>query len=136
MAEQFARPALELPHPVLGGLSVAAAPSAGQGLALDETGKLPSGVLRILTGLIASSGAITDGAGFTVTKNGTGDYTVTFSAAFASSPIIVLSNTGTEFAWIQPIFVARSASAFRINLRDTSNTSRDGAFSFFAMEVT
>ncbi len=44
MAEQFAPAASQLGTPALGALAVAAAPTAGQGLALDATGRLPVGV--------------------------------------------------------------------------------------------
>lgn len=53
MSEQFARPASELAIPRVGTLEVAAAPSGGQGLALDETGGIPSLVAaRVLPWLI------------------------------------------------------------------------------------
>ena len=50
----------------------------------------PGGVenLRILRGRIAGNGTITTGQGFTVAKTGTGAYTVTFTASFASEPTI------------------------------------------------
>jgi len=44
--------------------------------------------LRILRGRIAGNGTIITGSGFTVSKTGTGAYTVTFSTAFASEPTI------------------------------------------------
>jgi hypothetical protein len=48
--EPFARPSLELSRPLVGGLEVAAAPSAGQGLALDEKGAIPDAVRKLLPG--------------------------------------------------------------------------------------
>jgi hypothetical protein len=63
--EPFARPSLELSKPLLGGLEVAAAPSGGQGLALDETGRIPSGLLwtryrKVTSKTISNSTSTTD----------------------------------------------------------------------------
>jgi hypothetical protein len=63
--EPFARPSLELSRPLVGGLEVAAAPSGGQGLALDETGRIPSGLLwtryrKVTSKTISNSTATTD----------------------------------------------------------------------------
>ena len=44
--------------------------------------------LRIIRGHINSAGGITTGSGFTVTKTGTGAYTVTFTTAFTSEPTV------------------------------------------------
>jgi hypothetical protein len=63
--EPFARPSLELSRPLVGGLEVAAAPSGGQGLALDETGRIPSGLLwtryrKVTSKTISNSTSTTD----------------------------------------------------------------------------
>jgi hypothetical protein len=50
MSETFARPSLELPQALLGGIGVAAAPSQGQGLALDDKGQIPEAVRKLLPG--------------------------------------------------------------------------------------
>ena len=44
MGEQFAGPASSLYTPKVGTLTVAAQPTAGQGLALDGVGRIPVGV--------------------------------------------------------------------------------------------
>lgn len=44
--------------------------------------------LRIIRGRISAAGTITTGTGFTVTKTGTGAYTVTFSTAFSAEPTV------------------------------------------------
>jgi len=51
---------------------------------------VPGGVenLRILRGRIAGSGIVSSGQGFTVSKTGTGAYTVTFSTPFSTEPSV------------------------------------------------
>jgi hypothetical protein len=48
--ETFARPAIELPRPLIGGLEVSSAPSQGQGLALDDIGRIPSALRSTFAG--------------------------------------------------------------------------------------
>jgi hypothetical protein len=59
---------------------------------LGASGELfaPGGVenIRILRGRISGAGGITTGSGFTVTKTGTGAYTVTFTTPFSAEPTI------------------------------------------------
>lgn len=45
----------------------------------------------MLNGQIASAGTITRGTGFTCNKSATGVYDISFSTAFASTPIVVAS---------------------------------------------
>jgi len=47
--------------------------------------------LFIIRGHINSSGGITTGTGFTVTKTGTGAYTVTFTTPFSAEPTVTVS---------------------------------------------
>ena len=47
--------------------------------------------LRIIRGVVDSSGNILHGAGFTVARTGTGAYTVTFSGSFADFPAVTVS---------------------------------------------
>lgn len=91
---------------------------------------------HIVTGLISGAGAITAGTGFSVVRNGAGDYTVTFTDAFAATPLVLVMNTDTGHAWIEPIFLsAPAAGSFRISLRDTANLSQDGNWQFLAFLV-
>ncbi len=78
--------------------------------------------LRILRGHIAASGSITTGEGFTVTKTGTGAYTVTFTTPFSSEPTITATpqvglariatctNVGTGSAQIRTFDVTGSSA--------------------------
>jgi hypothetical protein len=47
--------------------------------------------LTIVRGEVSAAGAKVTGEGFTCAKNSTGNYTVTFSSAFATAPIMTLS---------------------------------------------
>jgi len=51
--------------------------------------------LRVLRGLVNSDGTVVNGTGFTVTRNGTGDYTVTFSTDFSAAPTPVVTGHST-----------------------------------------
>lgn len=43
---------------------------------------------RIVRGTVSSAGAVQQGAGFTVVKNGTGDYTIKFTRPFSGTPTV------------------------------------------------
>lgn len=118
-------------------IDVTAHPTAGKGLALDATGKVPRSVLpQQVTGSLDAAAGTLVGTGFGGVKNGTGDYSVTFTQAFPAAPVVVVTNTGTEQPWAQPIFTAGpSATGFRVNLRDTSNVSQNGSFQFVAFQT-
>ena len=47
--------------------------------------------LRIVRGIVEPSGAIYNGTGFTITHNSTGNYTITFSPAFADTPSLTIT---------------------------------------------
>ncbi len=49
--------------------------------------------LRIVRGTVQNNGTIFNGAGFTVTKNGTGSYTLNFTTAFADVPAVTITPT-------------------------------------------
>jgi hypothetical protein len=47
--------------------------------------------LRIVRGIVRNDGSIFNGAGFTVTKNGTGSYTLNFNPVFADVPSVTIT---------------------------------------------
>lgn len=49
--------------------------------------------VKKLTGRVAADGTIQSGTGFTVTPHGGGSYSVNFSAAFAATPVVLISMT-------------------------------------------
>lgn len=46
---------------------------------------------RIVRGQVNDDGTIAAGTGFTVVKNGDGDFTITFSTAFTNAPIVLVT---------------------------------------------
>ncbi len=77
--------------------------------------------LRILRGRISGAGGITSGTGFTVSKTGTGAYTVTFSTAFSSQPTV----TATPQVALSRLATCTSVLAGSAQFR--TFTSTDGA---------
>lgn len=88
----------------------------------------------VTTGIVAATGAITAGTGFTVVKNGTGDFTVTFTPAFAVTPVVnvnFLANAALVVAFV----TNPTAGGFRIIIVNTSSVPVDAAFNFTATTV-
>lgn len=86
--------------------------------------------LRIIRGSInTTTPTITQGVGFTVLKNATGDVTVTFTVAFSAAPSISVAGDGSVADVVTP-----SASASRMR-RYIANTGvlTDGVFHFAAI---
>lgn len=91
---------------------------------------LSSPAFRMVRGSVAADGSIVRGTGFTVTKNGAGDYTVTFDPAFTSVPV-VNANAVTWVAAVQEF--SRTASSFRvITYVTTTGANTDQGFDFMA----
>lgn len=112
----------------------------------DSTGEVtaieaPSGgggsAQRIVAGRVSSAGAVLAGSGFTATRNSTGDYTVTFSTAFSSSPICVATaGIGTSDTYVKHSNFDPTTGSFRVNTMDGSaGTVIDSKFDFIAIEV-
>jgi len=47
--------------------------------------------LRIVRGIVQPTGAIYNGTGFTITRNSAGNYTISFSPAFADTPSLTIT---------------------------------------------
>lgn len=50
--------------------------------------------LRMIRGIVEANGNIVSGSGFTVTRTGTGTYTITFASRFADLPAVLLTPIG------------------------------------------
>jgi hypothetical protein len=73
------------------GSSINAIYTKTTGLHLSTGWVAMAGASPGLTGVIAASGSISGGSGFTVNKTATGTYAVTFNAAFVSVPVVTLA---------------------------------------------
>lgn len=80
---------------VAGSAAVASASLAGPGenvFTLGASGQATPSSSTMITGIVnGSTGAIIAGTGFTVTKTGTGTYTIAFTNPFSSTPTIALT---------------------------------------------
>lgn len=96
----------------------------------------PPNLSIVLVGIVTSAGAITAGTGFSVVHNGTGDYTVTFTAAFSAVPVVVVTGIGTtqpaESVWM----VSALAGSVRILSFTTAGSPVDDPFNFIAYQVS
>lgn len=95
--------------------------------------------LRLVRGTIdtSGSGTILEGGGFSITRNGVGDLTVTFTTAFADLPSVVLTPLGAGSS-VGPIAshkngFTRTTSAFRVEVVSIGSGFADGTFDFVAV---
>lgn len=105
---------------------------------LGSTGQLfaPAGEenLRIIRGMVSSSGAVLVGTGFTAQHSApTGFYSITFTTPFLNSPTVVASVEGNTavFAVAQPNGV--SGVGFGLFVRNLDNHYEDAPFHFIAV---
>lgn len=107
-------------------------PSPSTGPTSDEPN------LKFVRGIVntASGGFIVAGSGFSVTRHGTGDLTVTFDTPFASVPAVTFGSRGDGSA-LGPIVAhddatARSNLSFRVEVVSIGAGFADGTFDFIA----
>lgn len=86
---------------------------------------------RTVSGIVAADGSESSSE-FSVTKNGTGDYTVTFTTAFAEVPAFVATPNAATARILGMDNAAPTASAVRVVARSTAGTATDTAFHFNA----
>jgi hypothetical protein len=91
----------------------------------------PETTLKVIRGTVntAGSGTIVQGSGFTITRNGTGDITVTFSTAFASAPSGGLGTNADQILYM----AMPSTTSFRVrtaNLVAGAFVAADTQFTF------
>lgn len=90
--------------------------------------------LNVRAGSVAATGAIISGSGFTVTKNATGDYTVTL--AFARAPVVVVGTGESAAAYAVKLHSTTppSATGFRVaTFLTATGAAVDGAFHWWAI---
>lgn len=95
---------------------------------------MPNGGERItiIRGTVNANGTIAGGAGFTVTKTGTGTYTINYTVAFSAAPsasITLADFTGTPFC-VAASSVAGSSS---LVARTPAGVTTDCSFSFITV---
>ena len=98
--------------------------------------------MRILWGVVDSSGGIRGGSGFTILRKGPGRFLVTFSAPFAGQPTLIASRVygdpGLDASTtVQPAQTAIvdlvTASTAIIATGDAVGALADGGFTFVAI---
>lgn len=83
---------------------------------------------RLIWGSISSSGTVpVGGTDFSVSKTGTGDYTVTFKRAFGRAPRVFVTPVKTTGEATSRV-VSRTAASARVVVFDNTNTAADTAF--------
>lgn len=92
----------------------------------------------VVRGSVTSAGVVNLGSGFTASRSSTGVYTVTFSSAFSSVPIVVFSQNGaatgnvTAVGFVNGITTTTTTIQF---FNATSAASVDAPFAFVAYAV-
>jgi hypothetical protein len=87
--------------------------------------------LHIVRGVVNSAAGIIVGTGFSVTKGGTGFFTINFSPGFGGTPAVVV----TAQSGIDRIATCTSVSATSAGIwtRDSAGTATDNQFNFIAI---
>lgn len=88
---------------------------------------------RTIRGTVSSAGAVVLGTGFTASRTGAGQYTVTVTAPFSGTPSVVVS-AGTTVANYSAKLISRAAGSFSVNTITiaASPANVDGEFDFIA----
>ena len=84
--------------------------------------------LSIVYGWVASDGTVWHGSGFTSTRTGTGQYTVTYNTSFGGRPAVVFFPDDNLVDW-----TINGNSSFSITVRNASGSAVDSEFSFIAI---
>lgn len=79
--------------------------------------------LRTVVGRVNGTGSVAQGAGYTVSKGSTGNYTINFSPAFASTPVVVANSYGNSDNILSVTSVTSSSCGIRI--RDIRSRTED-----------
>jgi hypothetical protein len=113
-------------------LTLDAVSAAGLGRPLVVSAVPATHGLMVVRGVVSGVGSILSGEGFSVSSNGTGDFTITFSTAFGDIPAV----TATLFSGIfnlLPMIVSSSSSSFRIQTASTAGSFSNQGFNFIAV---
>jgi hypothetical protein len=85
---------------------------------------------EVIAGRVNADGTIAAGDGFTVSKGGTGNYTITFAPGMRLT-VAVAGGTLAAGGWAQT--AGYSDRAFTVLTYSTANVATDIAFSFIAV---
>lgn len=88
--------------------------------------------VQIVRGRVGSTGSVADGTGFTSVKTTTGEYDVTFSPAFATSPINVITLFGAGASAVKILTISASVMHVLTFVASTGASS-DSGFDFICM---
>ena len=102
---------------------------AAGGVATPSTGN------TVITGRVTAAGAIAGGTGFAVAKGGAGLYTITFTTAFASIPVINITTEGVAANPTDAQYTAAATTGFQAVLFNAGAGFFDGNFNFTATET-
>lgn len=91
------------------------------------------GPLRVVRGRINSTptAAILAGTGFTISRTGTGQVTVTFDEAFAGDPAVFITKGGGTVGAVASNAVG--TASFQAIIANASGTAVDSTFNFLAI---
>jgi hypothetical protein len=84
-----------------------------------------------ITGQVSNAGAVVAGSGFTAASAGTGLYTVTFTAAFAVNPTVIVTAVMDSNQRVANLLNLATTS-FDVNTRNDAGSLANGAFHFVA----
>lgn len=106
------------------------ASAAGQGYPQSGTG---GETLRFIRGLVLAGGGIFAGSGFTVSKPGTGIFTITFQTPFSGVPACLPIMSENTIAY-HAVPRAQAAGSFEVRIYGTDHSTLvDNSFSFLAI---
>jgi len=91
--------------------------------------------LRLVRGSISAAGSVRIGAGFTSTRNGVGQYTITFAPSFTSLPAVVVGgNPSPNFSVMMTAWAhSASSTGFQVRVVNSSGSLIDLGFDFVAI---
>lgn len=94
-----------------------------------------STALQIIAGVIDSTGAgsIVAGTGFTITRNGVGDVTITFTSAFSGTPSVTATVADATNNRIAKLKAATTTTTAQIQCFSLAGTNTDNLFHFHAI---
>lgn len=96
----------------------------------------PAGLVSGITGQVDNTGHVTGGSGFTITKNGVGDYTIDYTTPFAGTPTVIFQVIESVSIDAASIIIANNNSQTRVLFYRTPNgigTPVDQGFYFVAL---
>lgn len=93
----------------------------------------PETNLRVIRGVVNADATVAEGSGFSVADTGTGQYTITFTAAFSDVPAVDATAVAATLRSAQ-LNAAAAAGSCVVQTYDTAAaTSADTAFHFTAI---